>query len=52
MSVVGLSVIAPASGTAIPIRQYGKFQALETGVNTARFYRITVPDAGAIETKM
>lgn len=34
--------------TAIPIRQYGKFQALETGVNTARFYRITVPDAGAI----
>jgi len=36
------------SKTAIPIRQYGQFQAVTTGVNTARFYRITVPDAGAI----
>jgi len=34
--------------TAIPIRQYGQFQAVPTGQNTARFYRITVPDAGAI----
>ena len=36
------------SKTAIPIRQYGQFQAIPTGQNTARFYRITVPDAGAI----
>ena len=36
------------SKTAIPIRQYGQFQAVSTGQNTARFYRITVPDAGAI----
>jgi len=36
------------SKTAIPIRQYGQFQAVPTGQNTARFYRITVPDAGAI----
>jgi len=36
------------SKTAIPIRQYGQFQAVTTGQNTARFYRITVPDAGAI----
>ena len=34
--------------TAISIRQYGQFEALPTGVNTARFYRISVPDAGAI----
>jgi hypothetical protein len=34
--------------TAIPIRQYGQFQAVPVGQNTARFYRITVPDAGAI----
>ena len=34
--------------TAIPIRQYGQFQSLPKGSNTARFYRITVPDAGAI----
>jgi hypothetical protein len=36
------------SKTAKPIRQFGKFQAVPTGQNTARFYRITVPDAGAI----
>jgi len=36
------------SKTAIPIRQYGQFQAVPQGTNTARFYRITVPDAGAI----
>lgn len=36
------------SKTAIPIRQYGQFQEIPTGSNTARFYRITVPDAGAI----
>ncbi len=36
------------SKTAVPIRQYGQFQAVPTGQNTARFYRITVPDAGAI----
>jgi len=34
--------------TAIPIRQYGQFQSVPVGQNTARFYRITVPDAGAI----
>lgn len=34
--------------TAISIRQYGQFEALPVGVNTARFYRISVPDAGAI----
>ena len=36
------------SKTAKPIRQFGKFQAVPVGQNTARFYRITVPDAGAI----
>ena len=36
------------SKTATSIRQYGQFEALPTGQNTARFYRITVPDAGAI----
>lgn len=36
------------SKTAVPIRQFGQFQAIPTGQNTARFYRITVPDAGAI----
>lgn len=36
------------SKTAVSIRQYGQFEALPTGVSTARFYRITVPDAGAI----
>jgi hypothetical protein len=34
--------------TSKPIRQYGQFAAIPTGQNTARFYRITVPDAGAI----
>ena len=34
--------------TAIPIRQFGQFAAIPVGQNTARFYRITVPDAGAI----
>lgn len=36
------------SKTAKPVRQFGKFQVVPTGQNTARFYRITVPDAGAI----
>jgi hypothetical protein len=36
------------SKTAKPLRQFGKFQAIPTGQSTARFYRITVPDAGAI----
>ena len=36
------------SKTATSIRQYGQFEALPTGQSTARFYRITVPDAGAI----
>jgi len=36
------------SKTAKPLRQFGKFQAIPTGQTTARFYRITVPDAGAI----
>lgn len=36
------------SKSVIPIRQYGQFQAIGTGDNTARFYRINVPDAGAI----
>ena len=34
--------------TVKPIRQFGQFQSVPTGQNTARFYRITVPDAGAI----
>lgn len=34
--------------TPKPIRQFGQFAAIPTGQNTARFYRITVPDAGAI----
>jgi hypothetical protein len=34
--------------SAFPIRQYGQFQVVPQGKNTARFYRITVPDAGAI----
>jgi len=34
--------------SSFPIRQYGKFEAIPTGQNTCRFYRITVPDAGAI----
>ena len=40
--------IQMGSKTATSIRQYGQFEALPTGQNTARFYRITVPDAGAI----
>lgn len=36
------------SKTAKPIRQFGQFQSIPTGVNTARFYKITVPNAGAI----
>jgi hypothetical protein len=36
------------SKTAKPIRQFGQFQAVPVGQSTARFYRITVPDAGAI----
>jgi len=36
------------SKTAVPIRQYCQFVAVPTVQNTARFYRITVPDAGAI----
>ena len=36
------------SKTAKPIRQFGQFQAIPVGQNTARFYRISVPDAGAI----
>jgi len=36
------------SKTVKPLRQFGKFQPIPTGQNTARFYRITVPDAGAI----
>ena len=36
------------SKTATSIRQFGQFQAIPTGQNTARFYRITNPDAGAI----
>jgi hypothetical protein len=36
------------SKTATPLRQYGQFEAIPTGQNTARFYRITNPDAGAI----
>jgi hypothetical protein len=34
--------------TATPLRQYGQFESIPTGQNTARFYRITNPDAGAI----
>lgn len=41
-------VITKGSKTTTPIRQFGKFKAIPTGANTARFYRITVPDAGAI----
>lgn len=40
--------IQVGSKTVKPIRQYGQFQAIPTGQNTARFYRISVPDAGAI----
>ena len=36
------------SKTVKPIRQFGQFASVPTGQNTARFYRITVPDAGAI----
>lgn len=36
------------SKTVKPIRQYGQYQSIPTGQNTARFYRISVPDAGAI----
>ena len=41
-------VITRGSKTTTPVRQFGKFKAIPTGANTARFYRITVPDAGAI----
>ena len=34
--------------SVIPTRQYGRFEQVPTGQNTARFYRMTVPDAGAI----
>lgn len=36
------------SKTAKPVRQFGQFQSIPTGQSTARFYKITVPDAGAI----
>jgi len=36
------------SKTAKPIRQFGQYQSVPTGQNTARFYRITVPNAGSI----
>lgn len=36
------------SKTAKPIRQFGQFQSVPVGTNTARFYKITVPNAGAI----
>lgn len=34
--------------SVIPTRQYGRFEQVPVGQNTARFYRMTVPDAGAI----
>jgi len=34
--------------SVIPTRQYGRFESVPTGQNTARFYRMGVPDAGAI----
>jgi hypothetical protein len=34
--------------SVIPTRQFGRFEQVPTGQNTARFYRMTVPDAGAI----
>lgn len=40
--------IQVGSKTVTSIRQFGQFQAIPTGQNTARFYRITNPDAGAI----
>ena len=34
--------------SAKPIRQFGQFQTIPVGQNTARFYRIDVPDAASI----
>jgi hypothetical protein len=36
------------SKTIKPIRQFGQYQTVPVGQNTARFYRISVPNAGAI----
>jgi hypothetical protein len=41
-------VLALAGKTITPIRQFGKFKALPTGTSSHRFYRLSVPDAGAI----
>lgn len=41
-------VIVPGANSFKPIRQYGQFQAIETGKNTARFYTIDVTAFGAI----
>lgn len=41
-------VLALAGKTITPIRQFGKFKALPTGTTSHRFYRLSVPDAGAI----
>jgi hypothetical protein len=36
------------SKTSKPVRQFGQYQSIPTGQSAARFYKITVPDAGAI----
>jgi hypothetical protein len=41
-------VVSLAGKTITPVRQFGKFKSLPTGTTTHRFYRISVPDAGAI----
>lgn len=41
-------VLSLAGKTITPIRQFGKFKSLPTGTTTHRFYRLSVPDAGAI----
>lgn len=42
-------VVVLANGkTEFSVRAWGKFKAIPTGQNTARFYKITVPNAGAI----
>ena len=41
-------VVLKNGKTELSVRQWGKFKAIPTGQNTARFYKISVPDAGAI----
>jgi len=44
----GEVVVSLAGKTITPVRQFGKFKAIGQNVTSHRFYRLSVPDAGAI----